>query len=647
MANCKISKLGLSDVKFRLSLSVSLIPSLTGLRVNVCGVAGVRRLCGLSASPELARQIVIQLRHRGPDDLGVWTNGADVAFGHTRLAIIDLDGSAQPMSSPNGHATVVFNGEILNYRALRKELADYPFKTDGDTEVLLALYEKFGHRGVDRLEGQFAYAIHDGRTNEIHLFRDRVGILPLYYYLDADTFAFASEIKALLSLMPERAVDEDSIYDYLTHRVVPAPNTLIRGVRKVLPGHRLTLTADGRVITEPYWVLKAKPSRGLNAEGAVDLVDALITRSVRSALVADVPIGMYLSGGVDSSLLTALAAREPLDYRLQTFSASFGDHQYDESSWARRVSNILGTTHHQVNVTPNDFLGKWSQLSWYRDGPLSEPADLALHCLARLAREHVKVVLSGEGSDEIFGGYPKHRFASATRWLPGVLGQAARKLENRIPTGQHRGRIALRAFGELTYGERLRGWFAPFTAEERLRLLNHDPPRRIPEHYTNGSGDSLQRMLYADMFTWLSDNLLERGDRMAMAASLETRPPFLDHRLIETAFALPSRFKVHGLSGKWILKEVARRYLPADVVDRPKVGFKVPLDQWFRGELKDFAYDLLTARSSFVRQQFEGQEVTRLLECHLSGRRNEDIRIWTLLSLEVWHRELASRGCLS
>lgn len=587
-----------------------------------------------------------QLRHRGPDDFGVWTNGVDVAFGHTRLAIIDLGGSSQPMSSLDGQVTLVFNGEIFNYRALRQELADYPFQTDGDTEVLLALYEKFGPNGVERLEGQFAYAIHDGRTNEIHLFRDRVGILPLYYYLDGKNFAFASEIKALLSLIPERAVDEDSLHDYLTHRVVPAPNTLIRGVRKVLPGHRLTLRADGSLATAPYWVLRVDSSLGLDFAEGVDLFDDLITRAVRSALVADVPVGTYLSGGVDSSLLTALAAREPLDYRLQTFSASFGDHEHDESSWAQKVSNIFGTTHHQVNVSSDDFLGNWSQLSWYRDGPLSEPADVALYCLSRTAREHVKVVLSGEGSDEIFGGYPKYRFASATKWFPAHLGAAARGVATWMPARQHRAQIALRALGEPTYGERMRGWFAPFTAEERHRLLRTDPPRRIPDHYTNGSGDSLQRMLYADMFTWLSDNLLERGDRMAMAASLETRPPFLDRSLIEAAFRIPSRFKVHNGSGKWILKEVARRYLPAEIVDRPKVGFKVPLDQWFRSGMKDFAYDLLTAPSSFVRQTFAGHEVTRLLDSHQSGGRNEDIRIWTLLSLEVWHRELASRDYL-
>lgn len=610
----------------------------------MCGIAGIRDLSGLSKDPGIAQQMAMLLRHRGPDDLGTWTNGADVAFGHTRLSIIDLASSTQPMSSASGQVTVVFNGEIFNYRAIRQELSDYPFRTDGDTEVLLALYEKFGHEGVEKLEGQFAFAIYDGRTNEIHLFRDRIGILPLYYYADASIFAFASEIKALLPLLPECAVDEESLYDYLAHRVVPAPNTLIRGVRKVLPGHRLTVKTDGRIATSPYWVLRVDSSLNLKADEAVDLIDNLITRAVRCALVADVPIGLYLSGGVDSSLLAALTARERLDYPLQTFSASFGDHKHDESFWARKVSNVLCTTHHQVDVMPEDFLKNWSQLSWFRDGPLSEPADVALHCLARLAREHVKVVLSGEGSDEIFGGYPKHRFASATRRLPGVFGPAAHALESRMPLGQSRPRIAIRALGEPNYGERLRGWFAPFTELERRKLLSKGSPRPIPEHYTNGNGDSLQRMLYADMRTWLPDNLLERGDRMAMAASLEIRPPFLDHRLVEMAFSLPSQLKVQGRTGKWILKEVARRYLPADVVDRPKVGFKVPLEEWFRGGLREFAYDILTAPNAFVQQQFAGHEVTNLLDNHRSGRRNEDIRIWTLLSLEVWYREMFDRG---
>lgn len=608
----------------------------------------MRLLAGSLSSGDVGLEMAGWLRHRGPDAIGSWSDGHSVSLGHTRLAIIDLAGSEQPMLGAGGTAALVFNGEILNYRELRRDLSAYPFRTDGDTEVLLALYEKFGPAGVEKLRGQFAYVIHDTQTNETHLFRDRVGILPLYYYADSERFAFASEIKALLPLIPSRAVDEDSLHDYLSHRVVPAPFTLIRGVRKVLPGHHLLVKSDGTISSTPYWRLpNGETELDVSADEAVRRVDQLLTSSVQEALVADVPVGVFLSGGVDSSLLTALAKRAHHDQTLHTFSAGFDDRRLDESSWARAVSGLLGTTHHEVQVTADDFLQNWSRLSWYRDGPLSEPADVALNCLAQLARKEVKVVLSGEGSDEIFGGYPKYRYAWPTRWLGGpVQAGLFRALEKALPADNAKFRIAVRALSEPTYAERMRGWFAPFTGSERRSLLGRSATRSLPAPYLAGTGDALQRMLFADMFVWLSDNLLERGDRMSMAASLETRPPFLDYRLIELAFSLPSKYKVRGGTTKWLLKEVARSYLPADVIDRPKVGFKVPLDAWFRGGLQDLAFDNLTGPSSYVAGIVAKADVVALLDGHRSGRRNEESRIWTLLSLEMWHREMVARGCL-
>lgn len=610
----------------------------------MCGIVGFRQLDGGAASLGLVTAMTEQLRHRGPDAMGVWGDGGPLALGHTRLAIIDLDGSAQPMTSPDQRVQLVYNGEVLNYRDLRHELSSYPYTTRGDTEVLLAVYEKFGPEGVRKLRGQFAYAIHDSRTDELHLFRDRIGILPLYYYRDDKVFAFASEIKALLPLIPSPEVDDDALHEYLAHRVIPAPGTLIRGVRKVPPAHYLTMRADGSCVIKGYWKLPdASTELSISEGSAVDLVEAALTDSISEALIADVPVGVYLSGGLDSSLITAIASEGHSG--LETFGASFGDHPQDESHWAKKVSRCFGTRHHQVDITSDDFMRRWRELSWYRDGPLSEPADVAVNCLARLAREHVKVVLSGEGSDELFGGYPKYRLATATRWSGGrpagaLLGMA----EKRLPAGKPRLRIAARTLSERSYEERMRGWFAPFTSGERRRLLGSEPVSSGLRPYSSGTGDSLRRMLYADMFTWLGDNLLERGDRMSMAASLETRPPFMDYRLVELAFSLPSKYKVRRGTGKWVLKEVARRYLQADIIDRPKVGFKVPLEQWFRGGLKDFAYACLTDPSSYVSQRFDRQMVARLLDGHLDGSSNEDIRIWTLLSLEVWHREMISRG---
>lgn len=611
---------------------------------TVCGIAGIRRFDGAPVDRETLAQMVTLLRHRGPDAMGIWLDGP-VGVAHTRLSIIDLQGSQQPMASRDGSRQLVFNGEILNYRELRRQLS-YPFRTDGDTEVLLALYEKYGPLGVQKLRGQFAYAIHDRQSGQTHLFRDRLGVLPLYYYADSRLFAFASEIKALLPLIQSPEVDADSLHDYLAHRTVPSPNTLIRGVHKVAQGHHLVVDALGRLTLSPFWQLAVRPSgRSVTDSEAVSLVDNALRSSVREALVADVPVGVYLSGGVDSSVLTAITRRENPDQVLHTFGASFNDERYDENAWARKVAGIAGSTHHEVVVTAEDFMNNWSQLSWHRDGPLSEPADVAIFRLAQLAREHVKVVLSGEGSDEIFGGYPKYAFAAATRWLgavpsAGLLGH----LERSLPASKAKLRIAIRALAERGHDERMRGWFAPFNVAERRQLTGRAAVRRTPIAYRAGRGDSLRRMLYGDTCVWLADNLLERGDRMSMAASLETRPPFLDYRLVEFAFDLPSGVKTRGGTTKWVLKEVARKYLPNEVVDRPKIGFKVPLDRWFRHGLRDMAFDLLTGPSSFVGTTFDGRVVANLLAAHAGGIRDEESRIWTLLSLEVWYRELLKRG---
>ncbi|RZS44673.1 asparagine synthase (glutamine-hydrolysing) [Herbihabitans rhizosphaerae] len=611
----------------------------------MCGIAGIRYFDGRHVDPESLSAMAKRLHHRGPDDLGCYADGA-VGLAHTRLSIIDLGGSRQPMTGAVGAHHLVFNGEILNYRELRAS-TPYPYRTSGDTEVLLAMYERFGAEGVTRLRGQFAYALHDDETGETHLVRDRLGILPLYYYADAGMIAFASEIKALLPVIPSSTVDTDSLHDYLAHRSVPAPFTMITGVRKLPPGHRLVVTAEGRVHVRPYWAIDPVRRRTHVApEDAVRLVRNALRDSIAEALIADVPVGAYLSGGVDSSLITAMVAEHRAGAGVSTYSAGFGDSRVDETEWARRVAAVVGSDHHEVLVSPDDFRDSWAALSWHRDAPLSEPADVAVFRLAELARRDVKVVLSGEGSDELFGGYPKHRYSAATRWagaLPAVLrGPLLRRVERALPARGARLGIALRALAERTAAERMRAWFAPFASADRAALLG-PAVRETLTPYENGRGDALRRMLYADAHTWLADNLLERGDRMSMAASLELRPPFLDHRLVELAFRLPSDVKVRGGTTKWVVKEVARRYLPDSVVDRPKSGFRVPLDAWFRHGLRDMANDLLTGPSSFVASTMDRDVVRNLLADHDSGARDEQSRLWTLLSLEMWHRELVAR----
>lgn len=606
----------------------------------MCGIGGIWHFDREPVDPQRLEDMTAVLAHRGPDEASSWVAGG-LGLAHTRLSVIDLAASHQPMHSRDGRWVLVFNGEIFNYRELRSSLA-YRFSTHGDTEVLLAGLVEFGIDFVTRLRGQFAFAAYDRHTDTVHLVRDRLGVLPLYYQLDADTLVFGSEIKAILAVSPRPpAVDMASLDAYLTRRVAPAPHTLFEGVKKLEPGHRIEVSAQGGLRTTCYWTAPPvdQSARWSDSE-VVDAVESAVRDSVRSALVADVPVGCYLSGGVDSSLIAAVMDQVGNGHRVKTFAAGFGDPRNDELPWARAVSEHVGTDHHEVDVRARDFEDLWPRLTWHRDAPVSEPADIAMFRLAQLAREQVTVVLSGEGGDELFAGYPKHRLARTMQRLDLAPARVRHALvdsvEPRLGARSARARIALRAAGARTERERLQTWFAPFTTAERRSLLGGTPSRDEPPHRLEGA-DALDRMLRHDLASWLPDNLLERGDRMSMAASLELRPPLLDHRMVELAFRLPSSFKVRRGVSKWALKEVARRYLPDQVVDRRKVGFRVPLDAWFRTGLRDSMWDRLTGTDSFVGQTFDRAAVTALLERHESGRFSEESRIWTLMCLEVWH----------
>jgi asparagine synthase (glutamine-hydrolysing) len=610
----------------------------------MCGVGGVRALTAGAFAEAALRDMAELLHHRGPDESAVWV-GQDIGLAHTRLAIIDVEHSHQPMHSVDGRWVLAFNGEIFNHESLRAHL-DYPFRTRGDTEVVVAGLALEGISFVERLQGQFAFIAHDLRTDTTHLVRDRLGILPLYYRHVPGGIAFGSEIKALLAVGPPPQVDHRSLDAYLGSRSVPAPDTLFEGVKKVRPAHRMSIMPEGHLEETSYWTLPECDPEGTWSPGeAIESVRDGVREAVRSALVADVPVGSYLSGGLDSSLIVAQMQQLRGDDPVHTFSAGFGDHPDDETPWARRVSALLGTHHHEVQVRPTDFEDLWSALTWHRDAPISEPADVAVFGLARAAREHVRVVLSGEGGDELFAGYPKYRYARLAEHaavLPARLRTGlAGPLERRLG-GHARARTALRAVTAGDVAEQHATWFAPFTAAERHRLLGAAAPaeRRAPAAL---GVDPVDRMLRHDLRHWLPDNLLERGDRMSMAASLELRPPLLDHRLVELAFRLPSSVKVRGGTTKWVLKEVARSLLPEDVIDRKKVGFRVPLDEWFRTSLRDTARDRLTGRDSWVGQTLDRTAVRSLVDRHERGV-DEEIRIWTLLCLEMWHDTFFGSG---
>ena len=610
----------------------------------MCGIVGIRRFDGRPVDQALLRVMAAQLQHRGPDGDG-FRIVRDVGFGHTRLSIIDLAGSPQPMTSASGPFHITFNGEIFNYQQRRAELvaAGVPLRTQGDTEVLLETLRLHGLRGLDRMNGQFAFGLFDERANTLLLARDRLGILPLYYAEGPGFLVFASEIKALLPALGEPQLDDDAVEDYLTYRSVPPPHTLFKGVKKLAAGTALWVAADGKLRHETWWSLPAQlQGPMLTGDAALTAVNDALERAVAGRLVADVPVGAYLSGGLDSSLTVALMKKARQGGEVQTFAAGFNDPRFDELPYAKQVSDAVGTTHHEINVTATDFQQLWSKLSWHRDGPISEPADVAIFRIAQYARATVKVLLSGEGSDEIFAGYPKYAvdpklapFASVPAFLRVPMMRFA---ERALPGSKYRARQAARALTGRDAAERLQTWFAPFTWYERRALRTGYGSHRSLGQYERCQGDHLRRMLYVDCHTWLADNLLERGDRMSMAASIENRPPFLDHELVELAFRIDSSLKVKGQSGKWIVKEIARRHLPANIVDRKKVGFRVPLDEWFRGGLKDYVHDLLLGRDAFVSRYLQRSVVEALLSDHMRGRRNEELRLWTLLGFEVWHR---------
>ena len=613
----------------------------------MCGIGGVLRFD--TASPDLSQAdaLLRGLAHRGPDDAGRWREGPAL-LAHTRLAIIDLAGSRQPMHAADGGSVLVFNGEILNYPELRGTL-DYPFRSDGDTETILAAHARHGSRAPEQLRGQFAYALYERGPRRLTLVRDRVGILPLYWYRDDRQLVFASDLQALLAAMgtvPE--IYERALASYLAGRSVPAPYPLLRDIRKVRPGHRLEVSATGEVVETPYWSPWPRPVEHPDPADAVDRLDDLLDHAVRRALLADVPVGAYLSGGVDSSLVAAKVARTTGHTGVHTYCAEFGDERVDESRYARLVADRLGTTHHTVPVRPEDFTELWGPLSALRGAPLSEPADIAVFRLAQAARRDVKVVLSGEGSDELFAGYPKHRHARATS-LAGLVPARARarvlgRLERALPADRRRLGVALRALAEGTEVDRLQGWFAPFSAPERTALLAAAPR---PSTGLAPGASPLRRMLLHDLEAWLPDNLLERGDRMSMAASLELRPPFLDHDVVELALRRPDDMLVRRGTGKWLVKEVARRHLPAEIVDRPKAGFRVPLDAWFRGGLRDFARDLVQSPTSWTATPLDPATVSALVAAHDAGRRDESVRIFTLASLEVWYDQVRSAAALA
>jgi asparagine synthase (glutamine-hydrolysing) len=622
----------------------------------MCGIAGWVAVPESTLAEDTLASMLQAIAHRGPDDEGTSRfrcagTGHHVFLGHRRLAIIDPEGAHQPMCDAGAGLALTFNGEIYNFRELREELGrlGYRFTRDSDTEVLLRAYQHWEGGVVHHLRGMFAFAIWDARNERLFMARDRFGEKPLYLCEDASGLYFASEIKALLRVPGIKpAVDLGAVWDYLAYRYVPGPKTLFTGIRKLLPGTTATWES-GKLREERYW---QAPDRSQHPyqQPPRDVVETFLSRldeAVRLQMVSDVPFGAFLSGGLDSSTIVALMSRH--NTKVNTFTVGFGEDRYSELAYAAEVAKHLGTRHHEIVVDHRDLVERLPRLVAFRDAPVSEPSDIPIHMLACEASRSVKMVLTGEGSDEILGGYTKHvveRLARGYQLLPGYLRHRfIAPLTYALPYDYRRIKTAVTNLNIEDWRERYVRWFGALNRTERDRLsvlrLNGTPVTDAPPFDADPHSSALRRILYFDQASWLPDNLLERGDRMTMAASIEARVPFLDHELAAFVSSLPDNFRVRGWCGKWVLREAGKRLLPERILARRKVGFRVPVNEWFRGKMRDFLVDHLQSASSNTRAYYDARALDRVLGEHLNGRQNHEKLLWTLLNLEVWHRQYA------
>ena len=619
----------------------------------MCGIAGFATAGAgrpVPGEPALKR-MCDTLVHRGPDDEGIYHDDR-VGLGMRRLAIIDLEGGRQPIANEDGTVLTVCNGEIYNFRELRAELesAGHAFRTCSDTEVIVHGYEEWGDNFVERLNGMFAIAVYDRRRGRLLLARDHVGIKPLFYALTPDGLAWGSEIKALLaSGMVERSLDLDTLRQFIAWEYCPGESTLLKQVRKLLPGRMLILDlSSGKHEIRRYWrIPEAGEDQGKDDGWWLDRLDTALREAVRRQMVSDVPLGAFLSGGVDSSLITAAMGHAT------TFSIGFDDPTYNELAYSKQVAEHLGVRH-ITEVLRADALDMFDDLMHYMDDPIGDSSIFPTYLVSRLARRHVTVSLSGDGGDELFAGYETYQasgMAGRYQDLPRVLRKGV--IEPAVgllrPTRAKKGLInkALRfvegmqhdpAIGHarwrLFLGEQL--MHRLFTPEARAAM--HSP---IGEHverlFEEASGRTpLEQSLYVDVCSYLPDDILAKVDRMSMAVSLESRVPFLDKEMVELAFQVPDHLKLRGGETKWILKRIAERYIPRKAIYRPKEGFSVPLKHWIAGTCRGLMDELLSEKRIRQEGYFSWDEVWRLRNEHLTGRRNHSHVLWAIMMFQAW-----------
>ena len=622
----------------------------------MCGIVG-NVLARADRTPDAAvlKRMNDRITHRGPDDEGVFVQGP-AGLAMRRLKIIDLATGHQPMTGEDGRVWTVFNGEIYNYRELREAHAarGHVFTTRSDTEVIVHGYEERGVASVGDLDGMFAVAIWDAPARTLLLARDRLGIKPLYYAVLPDQIVFASELKALLEHPAiERTLDLTALSRYLAHEYVPAPHSILRAVRKLPAGHWLTYT-DGRVKLEPYWDVHFQRGAGIDEAEAVEALRAALDRSVKQHLVSDVPLGVFLSGGIDSSAVAAFAARH-FPGRLKTFSIGFEDPSFDETAHARRVARVLDTDHQEEILDPRAALDLVARLPELLDEPLGDASFLPTYLLSRFTRRSATVALSGDGGDELFAGYPTyqaHRLAGPLELIPPLLRRRLlRPVVERLPVSLDNLSFDFklkRFVAGLDFApvDRHAAWLGSFTPAEQRELFTADALARMEAPPSYGafhemlshapSASGLERMLYLDLKGYLGEGVLTKVDRASMACSLEVRVPLLDHRVVELASSLPMHLKLRRVTTKYVLKRALAGVLPRDILERPKKGFGIPLGRWFRGELAPMLRDVCAPEVIRRAGLFRPEAVGRLLAEHAEGRHDHRKKLYTLLAFQLW-----------
>jgi asparagine synthase (glutamine-hydrolysing) len=627
----------------------------------MCGIAGIMKF-GQDAHADSGsvHRMCAAMTHRGPDDEGVYADGP-AAIGMRRLSIIDVTGGHQPLSNETGTVWIVFNGEIYNHAELRRGLEQrgHRYRTNSDTETIVHLYEEYGRDCVQHLRGMFAFAIWDREKETLFIARDRLGIKPLYYRLTSESFLFGSEIKVVLAnggIRPE--FNLSALPEYLAFGYLSGAETFYDGILKLMPGHWLELNRHGELKIQQYWDLDTSSTSPVRDETYyVQTYREMLEQAVSSHLMSDVPLGVFLSGGVDSSVVAALMTkmrREPIE----TFSVGYAEQTYSELPYARTVAKHLNSSHHEVLVSEEDFFDALPKLIWHEDEPIVWPSSVSLYFVARLARERVVVVLTGEGSDETLGGYTRYAFTLKNQaWdriyrsvAPSVLRSGVRELIAKSPLikGRLRRKLAHTFLGTdassgVSYFD---NFFSAFSEAQQAQLLTNEALQKFPRgaayknvlgYWEKSNGPLLQRLLYTDIKTYLIE-LLMKQDNMSMAASIESRVPFLDHVLVEFATNIPQEVQLKGLAGKQILKKAAADLLPHSILYRQKLGFPTPWSGWLAGPRLDSVEKLVLENRSLQRGYFKRQAIERLFAEHRAKYQDHYDRIWRLLTLELWHR---------